>query len=193
MSEHSSLSSFDDLVGVLTAVFDHGAVVVDNITVDQLGSPTPCRDWDVRAVLGHMLGVISNMGNGASGQQTTPVADFQLHGDYIAQFHSETTRTSAAWRSCTQHTIVDVGGGPMPATVALSINLIDTAAHVWDLARATGGHEDLSERTAATILDLARHIVTDEGRASVGFDPEIAVDANASSTSQFVAYLGRQP
>jgi uncharacterized protein (TIGR03086 family) len=193
MSEHSSLNSFDDLVGVLTAVFDHGAVVVDNITVDQLGSPTPCRDWDVRAVLGHMLGVISNMGNGASGRQIIPVADYQLHGDYIAQYKAETTSTLAAWRSCTQKTIVDIGGGPMPAPVALSINLIDTAAHIWDLMRATGRSTDLPERIAETILDLARQIVTDEGRVSVGFDPEIPVEASASSTTRLVAYLGRQP
>jgi uncharacterized protein (TIGR03086 family) len=99
----------------------------------------------------------------------------------------------AAWRSCTQNTIVDVGGGPMPAPVALSINLIDTATHIWDLARATGRSMDLPERAAVTILDLARQIVTDEGRASVGFDPEIPVEANASSTAQLVAYLGRQP
>jgi uncharacterized protein (TIGR03086 family) len=193
MSDHSSQNSFDDLLGVLTAVFDHGAVVVDNIIVDQLDIQTPCRDWDVRTVLGHMLGVISNMGNGASGQQITPVVDYQLHGDYIAQFHAETTLTMAAWRNCTQNTIVDVGGGPMPAPVALSINLIDTATHIWDLARATGGHEDLPEHAAATILDLARHVVTPEGRTSVGFDPEIPVGATASSTTRLVAYLGRQP
>jgi uncharacterized protein (TIGR03086 family) len=193
MPDHSSQSSFDDLLAVLTAVFDHGAVVVDNITADQLGVPTPCRDWDVRTVLGHMLGVISNMGNGASGRQITPIADYQLHADYIAQFHAEATLTLAAWRSCTQNTIVDVGGGPMPAPVALSINLIDTATHIWDLTRATGHSIDLPERAAVTILDLARQIVTDEGRASVGFDPEIPVEANASSTAQLVAYLGRQP
>jgi uncharacterized protein (TIGR03086 family) len=193
MSDQSSQSSFDDLLDVLTDVFDHGAIVVDNITVDQLGIPTPCRDWDVRTLLGHMLGVISTMGNGASGRPVTPVADYQLHDDHIAQFHAETTLTLAAWRSCTQNTIVDVGGGPMPASVALSINLIDTAAHIWDLARATGRSMDLPERTAAIILDLARQIVTDEGRASVGFDPQIPVGANASSTTQLVAYLGRQP
>jgi len=72
-------------------------------------------------------------------------------------------------------------------------NLIDTAAHIWDLARATGGYEELPDRTAVTILDLAQQIVTDERRAAVGFDTEIPVAANAPSTARLVAYLGRQP
>lgn len=58
---------------------------------------------------------------------------------------------------------VNIGAGPMPVQAAVSINLLDTATHSRDLARATGQNEDLP----------------------VGND--------ATATAQLVAFLGRQP
>jgi uncharacterized protein (TIGR03086 family) len=81
----------------------------------------------------------------------------------------------------------------MPAQAGLSINLLDTTTHSWDIARATGQDAALPEEVAATALSVGRGIVTDEVRSFAGFDPEISVGDEASSADQLAAFLGRQP
>ena len=81
----------------------------------------------------------------------------------------------------------------MPAQVGLSINLLDTATHAWDIARATGQGSDLPVAVAATVLGVGRGVVTDDVRSFAGFDPEISVGDDANATDQLAAFLGRQP
>jgi len=89
--------------------------------------------------------------------------------------------------------LVDAGGGPMPVRTAIGINLVDTATHSWDLARATGQVEELPDEIAVPILGIGRGFVSDELRTVVGFDAAVPVGDDASPTAMLVAFLGRQP
>ena len=57
------------LLDSLAQTFDHAASIVAGIAEDQLGSPTPCREWDVQTILDHMTAVVVNRGRGASGEE----------------------------------------------------------------------------------------------------------------------------
>ena len=43
-----------DVVTTFERVLDRTNEVVDRVEPDQLGNPTPCTEWDVRAVINHI-------------------------------------------------------------------------------------------------------------------------------------------
>lgn len=183
-----------DLLTALAETFDHTHGVIAGVRADQLANATPCREWDVEALLGHAIGVVAGIGSAVRGD--APPADgaaFVLAADPANQFRTLADSTLAAWRAADLSGEMNIGAGPMPATAALSINLLDTSTHAWDIARATGQPENLPEELAGVVLEVGHGVVSDEVRGFAGFDPAIAVAEHASSTEKLVAFLGRQP
>ena len=132
-----------ELLDALGESFDEARKVVGGVGPDQYGAPTPCTEWDVRALLAHMVGVLTNMERGVTGAALLPdVNGITLDDDVASQFGAAADRALAAWRTNGLDGEVNVGAGAMPAALAASINLVDTTAHTWDLAR------DRSERPA---------------------------------------------
>jgi uncharacterized protein (TIGR03086 family) len=182
-----------ELLAALDQSFDQARKIVGGVRADQYGRPTPCTEWDVRALLGHMVGVMVNMERGVSGGELLPdMNNIDLDDDVAAQFGAASERTLAAWRTNGLDGEVNVGAGAMPAALGASINLVDTTAHTWDLARATGQDGAIPDSLAATSLQVAEGFV-DGVRQFAGIAPAIAVPADASPTARFVAYMGRQP
>ena len=183
-----------ELLEALALTFDHAARVVAGVQPDQLDGATTCRDWDVRALVAHMTGVVMNMGRGASGAEL--LADINavpVEPDFGTQFRGEADRTLAAWVARGLDGEVNVGAVPMPARVGIGINVFDTATHSWDIARATGQDADLPDEVAVAALAACQGIVNDDIRKFAGFDPAVSIAGDASPTEQLVAYLGRQP
>jgi uncharacterized protein (TIGR03086 family) len=183
-----------ELLDALSQTFDHATKVVSGVRADQLDAPTPCRDWDVRALVTHTVGVVQNMARGARGDEL--LADINavaLEADLPAQFRTEADRTLAAWTARGLEGEVNIGAGPMPVVAGMSINLLDTATHSWDIARATGQDANLPDALAATVLAVSRGFVSDDIRKFAGFDPAVPIGSDASPTDQLVAFLGRRP
>ena len=179
-----------DVVDALEQTFQHTQGVIGNVRADQYDNPTPCKEWAVRDVLSHMIAVVAGLGAAAAG---TPATDFELGADPAAQFREASTATIAAWRAPgVLDKIVDGGPGPMPGRVLAGINLLDTATHTWDLAKATGQPTQLPSGVAEAALEASRSIISPEIRPG-RFGPEISAPGGADSTDQLVAYLGRQP
>lgn len=183
-----------DMLDALAQTFDHATKVMAGVGADQLDAPTPCREWDLRALVAHTMGVVANIGLGARGQALAGDPNsFALQADLAAQFRAEADRTLAAWTARGLEGEVNIGAGPMPAQAGISVNLVDTATHSWDIARATGQDGNLPDELAATVLTVGRGLVSDQLRAFAGFGPPIAVAPDAGPTDQLVAFLGRQP
>jgi uncharacterized protein (TIGR03086 family) len=184
-----------EMIEALSQTFEHTGNIVAGIAPDQLDAPTPCREWAVRDLVAHTMGVVMNMGRGASSRPL--LADFNtvpLDAELGAQFRAEADRTLAAWNALGPDGEVEIGAGrPMPATVGMGINLLDTATHSWDIARATGQNAELPDDLATFVLTVSRGIVKDDIRGSRGFDPVVTVAGSASPTDQLVAFLGRRP
>jgi len=183
-----------DHLEALAQTFDHTSKVVSGVSDDQLANPTPCREWDVRTLLTHMTGVVANMGRGAGGEALLPdVREYPLRADRSAQFSAEADKALAAWTARGVEGDVNIGAGPMPVMVGMSINLLDTATHSWDIARATDQQADLPDDLAAFVLEAARGVVNDQIRTPERFGAVVTVPPDASPTAQLVAFLGRQP
>ena len=183
-----------DMIDTLSKSLDHTAEIVGGVKADQLTSSTPCTKWTVTELLAHMNGALTNMGNGAVGEALLPSTnEFALSDDLADQYRTQAAKTLAAWQACDLESLVDIGAGPMPAGIAISINIVDQATHAWDLARATDQPADLDDELAATVLAIAQGFVTDQTRTFAGIDPPIEVGADASPTAQLVAFMGRRP
>ena len=183
-----------DLLGALSQTFDHTTKVIAGVRADQLDASTPCREWDVRALVTHTMGVVENMGRGASGADLLPdVNAVTLAADLGAQFRTQADRTLAAWAARGLDGQVDIGAGPMPATAGISINLLDTTTHAWDIARATGQDASIPDALASLVLEVGRGVVTEDTRKFAGIAPALPVGPDAAPTDQLVAFLGREP
>ena len=183
-----------DLIAALEQTYDHTHSIVTGVRQDQLDNPTPCTEWNVGALLSHAIGVVTNIGTAlTSGSPADTPNTALLTSDPGGQFRSVADANLAAWREAGLEGETNIGAGPMPRQAAISINLLDTATHSWDLARATGQDDELPGDLAALILGICQGFVTDEIRSFAGFAPAVAVGADGSPTHQLVAFLGRQP
>lgn len=183
-----------ELIEALTQTFDHTTKIVSGVRADQLDGPTPCDEWELRALLAHTIGVVMNMGRGACGAELLDsVNAVTLADDPGTQFRTEADRTLAAWIAHGPDGEVNIGAGPMPVSAALSINVLDTATHSWDIARATGQDADLPDVLATTALTVAQGVVSDETRGFAGIHPAVTVADDAGPTDRLVAFLGRRP
>ncbi len=182
-----------DLISALALTFDHTHGVIAGVKPDQLGNPTPCSEWDVRGLLTHALGVVAGIGAAVGGETTVAADSFVLDDDAATQFRSLADRTLAAWTAAGLEGETNIGAGPMPRQAAISINLLDTATHCWDIARATGQPEALPTELADVVLGICKGVVTDEIRGFAGFHAAVTVAEDADPTTQLVAFLGRQP
>jgi uncharacterized protein (TIGR03086 family) len=182
-----------ELTTALAEAFDHATLIVGGVDPDRIDGPTPCRDWDCETLLVHTFGVMANIGRGVRGEPLADPNAYALDADLRAQFRNEADSTLAAWQARGLDGLVDIGAGPMPATVAITVNLLDTSAHSWDIARATAQDGQFPQPLAETLLTVATGFMTDDLRQGVGFDPPIALSDDADATDRFVAFLGRQP
>jgi uncharacterized protein (TIGR03086 family) len=179
-----------DIIGSLDETFHHAHQVIGGVGSEQYGDTTPCPEWTVRELLEHMIGVVAGLGAAAAG---SPRERFELASDPAAQFDAAAAAALAAWRTPgVLDRVIDAGPGPMPGRLLASINLLDTATHTWDLARATGQPAGLPDDVAIAALEASMTTISPEVRKG-RFGPEVAVPADADPTDRLVAFLGRTP
>ena len=180
-----------DLVNTLDHTFQHAQQVIAGVRPDQYDDNTPCTEWTVRDLLNHQIGVVAGLGAAAAG---TPRGEFTLSADPGGQFAEAAAATLAAWRTPgVMERTLESAAGPMPGHVLASINLVDTATHTWDLAKATDQPAKLPDDVAAAALEASRMIITAPDMRGSRFGPEIPAPDDADATDLLVAFLGRTP
>lgn len=181
------------MIDALEQVYAHTGTVISGVKPTQLDGPTPCNEWNLRQLLTHTVGVVANIGHGVKGEELRDIMSFPLAADPGPQFEQIAAENLAAWRSRGLDGETNIGAGPMPATSAIGINLLDTLTHAWDIARATGQSEELPEASAELVLGICKGFITDEARKFAGFAGAVEPPAGATVTQQLVAFLGRKP
>src|SRR5688572_25969424 len=129
------------LDAILTKSITEAAAVVRGVKPDQLAAPTPCADWDVRALTNHLLQVVGAL-HLAGRRRSVPDAmwgrDLMSEG-WADRFEDEGRAAEAAWaQPGAWDGMVGMGGAEMPAPLIATMFASDLAIHGWDLARATG-------------------------------------------------------
>jgi uncharacterized protein (TIGR03086 family) len=167
------------------------------IGLDDWARPTPCAEWDVRALVNHVIGgnrryVMLLGGAPAADVDATRVLD-HLGSDATASYAetaaalAEAFREDGAMSRVCQHPIGDRSGAEL-----LGMRVVDLAVHAWDLARALGVDDRLDPDLATHALQYAPLISA--GRAAGSFAaPAGAAPDGSSSQHQLLHLCGRRP
>ena len=177
----------------LERVFTETQKVVDGISADDMGKPTPCAEWDVRALLNHMTGVVMMFGAALTDSPTPSPGDDIVGDDPASVFRSASKTTLDAWRGPdAMSKVIQIPVGEMPGGAAINVNTTDTYAHAVDLAVATGQEGKLDQSLAEEILARVSERGIDALRIPGVFGPEVPCEDSAAAHRRLLAYLGRE-
>jgi uncharacterized protein (TIGR03086 family) len=170
----------------------------------EMSLPTPCPDWDLSMLLGHLNDSMADLETAIR----TGHLDLDLErppdlggsdpaaSDPTASDPIETLRDRAAQLLCASYCFagperfVAVGGLPIPAGLVACTGAVEIAVHGWDVSAARGGGHPIPAKLATRMLRLCPLLVA--GREGL-FAVPVEVPAQASPGDRLVGYLGRQP
>jgi uncharacterized protein (TIGR03086 family) len=160
------------------------------IEPDMLGGATPCAEFDVAAVLGHMTGLATAFAPAFRG--TVPSEDPTPAGtDGLAAFDRAMAELLAAVHSeGAMERTLQTPGGPMVGADFARMVALDGMLHGWDLATATGQPWEPPNGLLSAVDEFARSALTAETRGD-SFAPEREPTVDAGTMERLAAFSGR--
>jgi len=191
------MTSEPEPLWLIEQALDQTAAVIQAVAPGQASWPTPCRDWDVHALVTHLAGqdlrnfIVSVRGETADWQ--APPED--IGDDWAAAFAARAQWLKAEWRAADLDRLFPMpGGGEAPLRTRASQQAAEFAVHDWDLAKATGQRADLDPRLAEHALAWSRGMLRPEFRGpGKAFDAEVPVSQDAPAYDRLAGWFGRDP
>ena len=183
------MTDLDLLSSVMTKTGD----LIEGVRSDQWDLPTPCRDWDVRDLVGHIVGWLRVFAAGAAGEvfEGDP-ADYRTGDSSAEDFRRLTEVLVAGWEANGADRSVRLTSGELPGAMVFDMTLMEYLTHGWDLATATGQSVPFTEVEAEDVLRRARATLRPEYRGpDTAMGEEVAVPADAPAMVRLAAFMGR--
>lgn len=184
----------------LERVLDQTAVLVGSVSDDQLTRSTPCRSWNVAALVDHVVEDLRQFTVRATGGRPDWSAPARPAGpDRLGAFRAGAAELLDAWRRAGDltGTMQLPGLGEVPARFPVDQQIAEFAVHAWDLAAATGQRLELDPEVAEAALAWARAALRPEFRGSEeegkAFGPEVPAAPDAPAADRLAAFFGRRP
>jgi uncharacterized protein (TIGR03086 family) len=186
--------------GLLAGAISYMLGVCAPIGPGEMALSTPCADWDLARLLGHLCESMADLEtalrtgcldlDGLPGR--TEGAPVEALRDRAAEL------LYAGYCYGGPERFVAVGGLPIPAGLVACTGAVEIAVHGWDVAAARAGADrargvqetPIPAELATRMLRLGPLLIA--GREGL-FALPVAVSAQASPGDQLVGYLGRDP
>ncbi len=159
--------------------------------------PTPCAEWDVRALVNHNVEEnrwAADLLAGATIDEVGDAHEGDLLGDDPVAAYAESAdrvRRVAAEDGVLERT-THLSFGDVPGAFYLTQRWVDLYIHAWDLAVATGQDADLPGELAAAALETMR-AQEEAVRASGVFGEPVDVGPEAGHLERLLGFVGRDP
>lgn len=156
---------------------------------------TPCTEWDVRDLVGHVVGEVAWIRPLLEGRTIEEVGD-SLAGDLLGDDPLDAWRRFAAEArdAADDPDVLDrtvyLSYGESTGRAYLAEVAVDVGMHAWDLARAVGADEHLDPELVHEAMGVLQGQL-DELRAAGLIGPALPVSADASEQVRLLALLGR--
>lgn len=156
---------------------DQLGALLDQVTPDDAGRPTPCSEWTVAALSDHIVNSVTGMTTMAQGGQP----------DWSVSTHHDDAASALRREGRSLLEALDASDGAFPEGMAAA----ELAVHAYDLTtaleRATAG---LDPDVAEVGYAFMTASMTDEMRGAA-FGPEQAAPADADAYQRIAAFAGR--
>ncbi|WP_236652182.1 TIGR03086 family metal-binding protein [Streptacidiphilus neutrinimicus] len=190
-------SELPGLYGALRASAAETVRVVDGIDPAALDAPTPSAEWDLRAVVNHLvLWTAHNFALRAEGGSVPAEwyeRDFTAEPGWAEAYAQQVDKALAAWSDpAVWQREMPMGDSAVPATAIAGMILLEFSLHGWEAAQASGQTYALDDATAAAVLGQVEQWA-EMFRQYDGFAEPVAVPADAPPFARALALSGRRP
>ncbi len=170
--------------------------VVAGMSASQFALATPDADWDVRALLNHLVAGNLWAAELAAGGTIEQVGD-RLDGDVIGTDPASAYDRSAAAAAAAFEAPgalaapCAVSYGPVPGEVYAGHRFVDVLIHGWDLAEASGQDTTLDPALVNACIEVVEPQV-EAFRAAGAIGPAVPTAPEADPQTRLLAMLGRR-
>ena len=180
---------------LFVGALEHFGTLVHHVPDGAWTAPTPCTEWDVRALVHHLVNEISWTEPLLGGRSVADVGD-SLSGDLLGD------DPVASWDAAEARARAAVtADGAMDVAIHLSRRDVtgddytfevfnDLAIHGWDLARAIGADETIDPEFVSVIDERVGPAIADL-KASGQYGEEIVPPDGADAQTRLLAMFGR--
>lgn len=175
------MTASNECVVVLSRALDQAGDVLAAVHADQLAQPTPCGDWNVAQLIGHLVNApvrFLEMARGA--EPDWSAAPRPVASNWVADFRSNADDLIHHWHQ--RGAATDAG--------QVDWQTAEIAVHTWDVARATGQSRQLLPEVAERGLAFMSSMLTPENRGQA-FAPAVRVPDAAPVYDRLAAFAGR--
>jgi uncharacterized protein (TIGR03086 family) len=186
-----------DVAGDYSTALDGCGRRVAAVGRDDWQRPTPCADWDVRALVAHLVDENRWAPPLLAGRTIADVGD-ELAGDPLGDDPQAAWDVSAAGaaeamaRPGALDGTAHLSFGDVPAEEYVRQLTADLLVHAWDVARATGGDELLDPAVVDAVATWFDGM-EDAYRAAGVIGPAVPLPEGAGPQDRLLARFGRDP
>ncbi|HSV40901.1 MAG TPA: TIGR03086 family metal-binding protein [Nocardioidaceae bacterium] len=173
-----------DLITLHRRAGENWQRTLEAVQADQWDDPTPCREWNVRQLVNHIVNEDLWTVPLLEGKTIADVGD-QFDGDVLGD--DPVAKSSVTWAEAAaavdkhlpEGGMVSVSWGQIPAEEYVRQLFADHLIHAWDLAAATGQSRDLDPELVVEVAawfapneDMIRSAGVIAERPDLGGDPQ---------------------
>jgi uncharacterized protein (TIGR03086 family) len=161
------------------------------VTPALLHRPTPCREWDLAALLWHVNDGLAALADGLRGGAIA-LAPQTGAGDPCPAFRARAKDLLGACAAAgAPGAAVAIGGRPLALGVVAGTGAAEIAVHGWDIGQACGRPRPVPDGLAGVLLEICVLIVPEPRHPQ--FAAPVPAGRAASRSDRLVAFLGREP
>ncbi|MFJ1930316.1 MULTISPECIES: TIGR03086 family metal-binding protein [unclassified Streptomyces] len=165
---------------------------------EQLDGPTPCPDYTVRQLSGHLLAglrKVALIGRGGDPLGFPVIADDVTDADRATTWESAVREAEDAWSDpAILSRPLRLPFGTLPGAAAATVFTTEFTLHTWDLAKAVGLRPAWDPAVLAVSLAAMRRALPAEPRGGrVPFGAVVETGAHAEDIDRLVSWYGRKP
>lgn len=171
------------------------AALMSCASPDTYTQPTPCSEWNVQALVNHMVNELAWLPDLLAGKTIAEVGD-KYDGDLIGQdaaaaWKQYLATANAAVAAVDPTTTVHLSYADVPASHYIAEIGSDILIHSWDLGQAISCTIIFDPKLAQVVYDLVLPRA-EEFKQSGLFGTPIAVSEDADIETKLLAFYGRQ-
>jgi uncharacterized protein (TIGR03086 family) len=164
------------------------ASMVGQVRPDQRHAATPCAEWEVQALLDHMVAGTGYLLSSAGLEVVAVRTDEASYLAAVTRCVDALRQKGVLDRSCPSP-----AGFEWPVSQAAAGTAMDQLVHTWDLAVAIGGDRRLDGELVEACVAMFLPEMPNIGRAAGFVGPEVPVPDDAPAQDRLLGAMGRRP